>query len=61
MIGNENFLTSLLDFRSNLINWLLLLIIIIWAIKKYIPQLIAQRQDAINAELEMAAKNTPEC
>ncbi len=55
-LGNENFLTSLLDFRSNLINWLLLIVILVWAIKKYAPQLIAQRQEAINAELELAAK-----
>ncbi len=55
-LGQENIITSLLDFHSNFINWLLLLVILFFLIRKFIPPLISQRQLSINNELAAAAK-----
>jgi len=59
-VGQENIIASLLDFRSNMVNWILLVILIVWAIKKYVPAFISQRQQAINNELELAANTRKE-
>jgi len=59
-VGQENIIASLLDFRSNMINWIILIVLIVWAIKKYVPAFISQRQQAINNELELAAKTRKE-
>jgi len=59
-VGHENIVAALLDFRSNLLNWILLIGLLIWAIKKYLPSFIAQRQQAINNELELAIKTRKE-
>ncbi len=59
-VGHENIVAALLDFRSNLLNWILLIGLLIWAIKKYLPSFIAQRQQSINNELELAIKTRKE-
>ena len=55
-VGQENLIASLLDFRSNFINWVLLLAVLFFLIKKFVPPLIQQRQQSINNELAAAAK-----
>jgi F-type H+-transporting ATPase subunit b len=55
-VGQENLIASLLDFHSNFINWLLLVGILFFLIRKFIPPVIAQRQLSINNELAAAAK-----
>ncbi len=55
-VGQENLIVSLLDFRSNIINWILLVVVLVWLVKKYVPSLLLQRQQAINNELELAKK-----
>lgn len=55
-IGQENLVSVLLDFKSNLINWILLIVLLVWAIKKFVPAFISQRQQAINDELQLAIK-----
>ncbi len=59
-VSHDNILAALLDFRSNLINWLLLVVLLVWAIKKFVPSFIAQRQQVINNELELAIKTRKE-
>ena len=59
-VGQENLIASLLDFRSNIINWILLVVLITWAIKKFVPAFISQRQEAINNEIELAVKTRQE-
>jgi len=55
-VGQENLIGSLLDFHSNFINWLILLVIVAVLIRKGIPPIISQRQLSINTELEAAAQ-----
>lgn len=59
-VGHENIVAALLDFRSNFINWILLIVLIVWAIKKFVPSFIAQRQQKINSELDLAIKTRQE-
>lgn len=55
-VGHENIIASLLDFHSNFINWLLLVAIVYWLVRNFIPPVISKRQQSINNELAMAAK-----
>ena len=59
-VSHENLVAALLDFRSNFINWILLVVLLIWAIKKFVPSFIAKRQQVINNELELAIKTRKE-
>jgi len=59
-VGQENLIASLLDFHSNFLNWLLLVAILFFLIKKYVPPVISQRQLSINSELAAAAKTRQE-
>jgi F-type H+-transporting ATPase subunit b len=54
-VGQENLIGSLLDFHSNFINWLILVLILFFVIRKAIPPIISQRQLSINNELAAAA------
>lgn len=55
-LHSSNFLTILLSPESNIINWLLLLLVLFWLGNKYVPPALASRKSAIEAELEAAAK-----
>jgi F-type H+-transporting ATPase subunit b len=59
-VGHENLVGALFDFKSNFINWLLLIVLLAWAIKKYMPAFVAQQQAAVNNELELVARTRKE-
>ncbi len=59
-LDHQNLIASLLDFHSNLINWLLLAAIVFWLIRNFIPPVIRKRQELINNELAMATKTRQE-
>lgn len=54
-LGDANFLSILFDFKSNLLNWLILVALLAWLYIKYIPPLLKTRKEAIDNEIKAAA------
>jgi F-type H+-transporting ATPase subunit b len=54
-LGDQNFLNVLFDFKSNLLNWLLLVALLGWLYAKYVPPILTARKEAIDSELKAAA------
>ena len=49
-------LEVVLDWKHNVINWLILMALIIYGINKLVPPMLKQREESINRELNSAAK-----
>ncbi len=49
-------LEVVLDWKHNVINWLILMALIIYGINKLVPPMLKQREESINNELNSAAK-----
>jgi F-type H+-transporting ATPase subunit b len=47
---------SLLDFRNNVINWIVLVALVAWMMKSLLPPVFAARRERINTALDDAAK-----
>lgn len=45
-----------LDFKSNVINWVILICLLIYGINKLVPPMLKKREESINNELNSAAK-----
>jgi F0F1-type ATP synthase membrane subunit b/b' len=55
-VDQVNWINVLLDFKTNFLNWLLLVSLMWWACAKYLPPLFSDRRKAIEAQLSMAAQ-----
>lgn len=55
-LHSSNFLSILLSPESNIINWLILLVILFWLGSKTLPPAIAARKSAIDSELRAAGE-----
>ncbi len=53
-VGDPSFLSLLLDFKSNLLNWLLLVALLGWLYTKYVPPILRARKEQIDADLKAA-------
>jgi F-type H+-transporting ATPase subunit b len=58
-VADSNLVSLLLDFKSNLLNWLLLIALLGWLYRKYVPPILTSRKLAIEADLK-AAKDAKE-
>jgi F-type H+-transporting ATPase subunit b len=52
--ADHSFLSVLLDFKSNILNWLILVGFIAWLCAKYLPPVLASRKESIETSLKNA-------
>ncbi len=56
----SSFMDVVLDFQSNLVNWLILAGLVIWGWKKVIPSVVEKRARSINETIDAAEKSRAE-
>jgi len=53
-VEDPNIMNLFLDPKSNFINWLLLVAIVVWACAKYLPSVFAARRQSIDEQINSA-------